>query len=158
MSSKRKSQPSRLLSDQLNTMFPTFPSHNNLKSSDSSVEPIVVDDVERLKAFQQECLQSLLLHQHQQQQLQQNLSQLNKFMEPPPHHGSSAPGGYSAITPSPPLAPKKSMQDTLNCLKSLQLARSLETDTSRYVFKNNFTRLISHRNCYSSGFSDSSKN
>ena len=154
MSSKRKSQPSRLLSDQLNTMFPTFPSHNNLKSSDSSVEPIVVDDVERLKAFQQECLQSLLLHQHQQQQLQQNLSQLNKFMEPP--HG--APGGYSAVTPSPPLAPKKSMQDTLNCLKSLQLARSLETDTSRYVFKNNFTRLISHRNCYSSGFSDSSKN
>ena len=110
-------------------MFPTFP---HLKSTDA--EPI--DDVERLKAFQQECLQSLLLHQHQQQQLQQNLSQLNKFMEPPPpHHGSSAPGGYSAITPSPPLAPKKSMQDTLNCLKSLQLARSLETDTSRYVFK-----------------------
>ena len=128
-------------------MFPTFPPHNNLKSSDSSVEPIVVDDVERLKAFQQECLQSLLLHQHQQQQLQQNLSQLNKFMEPPPHHGSSAPGGYSAITPSPPLAPKKSMQDTLNCLKSLQLARSLETDTSRYVFKINFTKLIFHSDC-----------
>lgn len=127
-------------------MFPTFPPHNNLKSSDSSVEPIVVDDVERLKAFQQECLQSLLLHQHQQQQIQQNLSQLNKFMEPLPHHGPSAPVGYSAITTSPPLAPKKSMQDTLNCLKSLQLARSLEADTSRYVFKNNFTKLIFHRN------------
>ena len=119
MSSKRKSQPTRLLSDQLNTMFPTFP---HLKSTVVDSEPI--DDVERLKAFQQECLQSLLLHQHQQQQLQQNLSQLNKFMEPP--HG--APGGYSAVTQSPPLAPKKSMQDTLKCLKSLQLARSLEAE------------------------------
>ena len=118
MSSKRKSQPTRL-TDQLSTMFPTFP---HLKSAES--EPL--DEMERLKAFQQECQQSLLLHLQQQQQLQQNLSQLNKFMEP----------GY-------PAAPQKSMQDTLKCLKSLQLARSLETDTSRYVYlKSIFLKIL----------------
>ena len=116
MSSKRKSQPTRL-TDQLSTMFPTFP---HLKSAES--EPL--DEMERLKAFQQECQQSLLLHLQQQQQLQQNLSQLNKFMEP----------GY-------PAAPQKSMQDTLKCLKSLQLARSLETDTSRYVYLKSFKNI-----------------
>ena len=104
-------------------MFPNFPSlQHQLKSADSSATTAdSVDEVERLKAFQQECLQSLLLHQQQQQQqLQQNLSQLNKFMEPV----------YPAIAGS---APQKSMQDTLKCLKSLQLARSLETEaTSRY--------------------------
>ena len=75
-------------------------------------------DIERLKALQQECLQSLLLQQ-QQQQLQQNLSQLNKaFVEP------AAASGLMHHQ-------QKSMQDTLKCLKSLQLARSLESDTQR---------------------------
>ena len=65
------------------------------------------DEVERLKMLQQECLQSLLFQQ-QQHQLQ-NLSQLNELMKPMQQQ-------------------QKSMQDTLKCLKSLQLARSLEAE------------------------------
>ena len=79
-------------------MFP-FP---NVKSDMESQ-----DEVERLKMLQQECLQSLLFQQ-QQHQLQ-NLSQLNELMKPMQQQ-------------------QKSMQDTLKCLKSLQLARSLEAE------------------------------
>ena len=54
-------------------MFPSFPSFKSL-----AMDPTASNggdsesDVERLKALQQECLQSLLLQQ-QQQQIQQNL-------------------------------------------------------------------------------------
>ena len=120
MSSKRKSQPTRiadeLTTDPMTNMFPTFPSSMpasqaaHFKSVESDSE-----DIERLKALQQECLQSLLLQQ--QQQHLQSLSQLNKFVEP-------AAGLMQQQ--------QKSMHDTLKCLKSLQLARSLENDTPRY--------------------------
>ena len=109
MSSKRKSQPTRIAEELTNpniNMFPTFPS-SHFKSLESDSE-----DIERLKVLQQECLQSLLLQQ--QQQHLQSLSQLNKFVEP------------GLVQQQ-----QKSMQDTLKCLKSLQLARSLENDTPR---------------------------
>lgn len=114
-SSKHRNQLIKSFEDQqlLSTMFPAFPAaasfnKSNLVESASDSE----SEMERLKALQQECLQSLLLQQ-QQQQIQQNLSQLNKFVEP----------GL--------MQQQKSMQDTLKCLKSLQLARSLENDTQR---------------------------
>ena len=93
MSSKRKSQPTKIGEDF--NMFPTFPPTVKSDHVDS-------DEVERLKLLQQECLQSLLFQQ-QQHQLQ-NLSQLNELMKPMQQQ-------------------QKSMQDTLKCLKSLQLAR-----------------------------------
>lgn len=85
-----------------NEMFPAFfPEASSSSNSES--------DVERLKALRQECLQSLLLQQQQQQQ-----QLLNKFVESP---------GL--------IQQQKSMQDALKCLKSLQLARSLENDIPR---------------------------
>ena len=79
-------------------MFPTTFPKSDMESQ---------DEVERLKMLQQECLQSSLFQQ-QQHQLQ-NLSQLNELMKPMQQQ-------------------QKSMQDTLKCLKSLQLARSLEAE------------------------------
>ena len=103
-------------------MFPSFPSFKSLAVDPTTASTGAGDsesDIERLKALQQECLQSLLLQQ-QQQQLQQNLSQMNKaFAEP------------NAATSGLMHHQQKSMQDTLKCLKSLQLARSLESDTQR---------------------------
>ena len=86
-------------------MFPTFSSNSHLKSDSDS------EDIERLKILQQECLQSLLFQQQQQQHLQ-NLSHLNELMKPMQQQQQQ----------------QKSVQDTLKCLKSLQLARSLETE------------------------------
>ena len=106
MSSKRKSQPTKI-GEQENffNMFPAF-STSSLMKSDSDSE-----DIERLKILQQECLQSLLFQQQQQQHLQ-NLSHLNELMKPMQQQQQQ----------------QKSVQDTLKCLKSLQLARSLETE------------------------------
>lgn len=113
MSSKRKSQPTRIFEEQQASMFPSFPASSFKSDSES--------DIERLKLLQQECLQSLILQQ-QQQQLQQSLSQqLNKFSTA--SDMNSFPMGQQ---------PQKSMQDTLKCLKSLQLARSLENEKQRY--------------------------
>lgn len=126
MSSKRKNQPTKIFEDQtLSAMFPSFPSFKSM-----AVDPTAPSsgdsesDIERMKAIQQECLQSLLLQQ-QQQQIQQNLSQLNKaFVEP----------AAAGLMQQP-----KSMQDTLKHLKSLQLARSLENDTQRSDSENSLS-------------------
>ena len=105
MSSKRKSQPTKIGEQENFNMFPTF-SSSHLKSDSES------EDIERLKMLQQECLQSLLFQQQQQQHLQ-NLSHLNELMKPMQQQQQQQ---------------QKSVQDTLKCLKSLQLARSLETE------------------------------
>ena len=119
-SSKRKSQPTRIAEDQIcSSMFPTFPNFkpNSPFAGTTEKAPDSDSDIERLKVLQQECLQSLLLQQ-QQHQLQQSLSQLNQF-------SSLDQPGFMQQS-------QKSMQDTLKCLKSLQLARSLDNETPRY--------------------------
>lgn len=103
MSSKRKSQPTKIGEQDSPNMFPTF---SHLKSDSDS------EDIERLKMLQQECLQSLLFQQQQQQHLQ-HLSHLNELMKPMQQQQQQQ---------------QKSVQDTLKCLKSLQLARSLEAE------------------------------
>lgn len=127
MSSKRKSQPTRIFEEQpteANIMFPSFPAAASFKSTNNAADS--ESEIERLKILQQECLQSLILQQ-QQQQLQQSLSQqLNKFTS------SASEMPYTMSQQQQGAGQQKSMQDTLKCLKSLQLARSLENDKQRY--------------------------